>query len=111
MLCAVDLGGFVDAALDGLASAFRHDATLLLLHDLARARLVALGSRGYGASGVSAEVPLGEGLIGLAGEERRPLRVSDASRLHRLGAAIVASSSQEARTRSVALPRLPDAMS
>jgi adenylate cyclase len=73
--------------------------------------LVALGSRGYGASGVGAEVPLGEGLIGLAGQDRRPLRVSDASRLHRLGAAIVASSAQEARTRSVALPHLPDAMS
>jgi adenylate cyclase len=111
LMGAADLGGLVDAALDGLAAAFGHDATLLLLYDPTRVCFVALGSRGYGASGVGAEVPLGEGLIGLAGQDRRAMRVSDASRLHRFGAAIVASSSQEARTRSVALPHLPNAMS
>jgi adenylate cyclase len=47
----------------------------------------------------------------LAGQDRRVLRVSDASRLRRYGAAILATSEQEARTRSVALPRLPGAMS
>ncbi|WP_207540874.1 GAF domain-containing protein [Sabulicella rubraurantiaca] len=111
LMRATDLGGMVDAVLDALASAFGHEAALLLLHEPARGCLVALGSRGYGASGIGAEVPLGEGLIGLAAQDRRPMRVGDASRLRRYGAAIVASSEQEARTRSVALPRLPDAMS
>jgi len=108
---ATELGGMVDAVLDALAASFGHEATLVLLHDPARACLVALGSRGYGASGIGAEVPLGEGLIGLAAQDRRLLRVGDASRIRRYGAAIVASSEQEARTRSVALPRLPDALS
>ena len=108
---AAELGGLVDATLDALATTFGHEATLLLLHDPARGALVTLGSRGYGATGIGAEVPLGEGLIGLAGKERRLLRVSDASRLRRYGAAILATSEQEAQTRSVALPRLPAAMS
>jgi adenylate cyclase len=108
---ATELGGMVDAALDALATAFGHEATLVLLHDPARGCLVALGSRGYGASGIGAEVPLGEGLIGLAAQDRRLLRVGDASRLRRYGAAIASTSEHEARTRSIALPRLPEAMS
>jgi adenylate cyclase len=108
---ATELAGVVDAVLDALAATFGHEATLLLLHDPGRGCLVALGSRGYGASGIGAEVPLGEGLIGLAAQDRRLLRVGDASRLRRYGAAIEASAEHEARTRSVALPRLPEAMS
>ncbi|MFC0385725.1 GAF domain-containing protein [Muricoccus vinaceus] len=111
LMRANGLGGMVEAVLDALTDAFGHEATLLLLHEPARGCLVALGSRGYGVSGIGAEVPLGEGLIGLAGQDRRLLRVSDASRLRRYGDAILASSEQEARTRSVALPRLPDALS
>ncbi len=108
---ATGLAGVVDAVLDALAATFGHEATLVLLHDPGRGCLVALGSRGYGASGIGAEVPLGEGLIGLAAQDRRLLRVGDASRLRRYGAAIEASAEHEARTRSVALPRLPEAMS
>ncbi|MBL6455787.1 GAF domain-containing protein [Belnapia sp. T6] len=108
---ATELAGVVDAVLDALAAAFGHEATLVLLHDPGRGCLVALGSRGYGASGIGAEVPLGEGLAGLAAQDRRLLRVGDASRLRRYGAAIEASAELEARTRSVALPRLPEAMS
>jgi adenylate cyclase len=111
LMRATGLGGVVDAVLEALAAAFGHEATLVLLHDPARGCLVALGSRGYGASGIGAEVPLGEGLIGLAARDRRLLRVGDASRLRRYGAAIIATSEDEARTRSVALPRLPEAMS
>ncbi|MBI0538739.1 GAF domain-containing protein [Roseomonas sp. KE2513] len=108
---ATELAGVVDAVLDALAAAFGHEASLVLLHDPGRGCLLALGSRGYGTSGIGAEVPLGEGLIGLAAQECRVLRVGDASRLRRYGAAIRASSEHEARTRSVALPHLPAAMS
>jgi adenylate cyclase len=108
---STELAGVVDAVLGALATAFGHEATLVLLHDPGRSCLVALGSRGYGASGIGAEVPLGEGLIGLAAQDRRLLRVGDASRLRRYGAAIEASAEHDARTRSVALPRLPEAMS
>ena len=111
MAQATELGGLVDAAIDSLGAAFGNEATLLLLHDPVRDSLVALGSRGYGASGIGAEVPVGDGLIGLAAQERRLLRVGDASRLRRYGAAIVASAEQEGRTRSIAMPQLPGAMS
>ncbi|MES2713512.1 MAG: GAF domain-containing protein [Pseudomonadota bacterium] len=106
-----DLGEIVDAALDALDGAFHPGGTMILLHDPARNCFVTLGSRGYGRTGIGADVPLGDGLIGLAGQERRAIRVSDASRLRRLGAAVETSSEQENRTRSVALPSLPDGMS
>lgn len=106
-----ELGEIVDAALDALEVAFRHGATMILLHDPARDCFVTLGSRGYGRTGIGADVLPGEGLIGLSGKEGRAIRVSDASRLRRFGAAVEASSEQENRTRSVALPSLPGAMS
>lgn len=108
---ASGLGGVVDGALDALCAAFGQEASMVLLHDPARACLVALGSRGYGASGIGAEVPMGEGLIGLAAQERRPFRVGDLSRLRRYGAAIESGANDEARTRSVRLPHLPNALS
>lgn len=106
-----ELGAIVDTALAALERAFAPAAGMILLQDQARDCLVMLGSRGYGHTGIGAEVPLGQGLIGMAGRERRAVRISDMSRVQRLRAAVEASSEQENRTRSVALPGLPGAMS
>ncbi len=106
-----ELGAIVDAALDGLRDDLGFSHAMLLLKDPAAERLVAIGSRGYPLSGVGAEVPLGQGVIGAAGAERRPVRVSDMSRLRRFGQAVQASAGEEERTRSIALPGMADAMS
>lgn len=105
-----DLDAAIDAVAAGLGSAFRA-AVMVLVPAAAPGRLVVIGSRGFGRSGVGAEVRLGDGLIGIAAAERRCLRVSDMSRMRRLGSAADASQEQENRTRSVALAGLPDAAS
>lgn len=100
---AADMGAIVDALLDGF------DNAMLLLK--VGERLVTIGSRGYERSGIGSEVPIGEGVIGTAASERRPVRISDMSRIRRFGSAVDASSSEENRTRTIALPGRPDAMS
>jgi adenylate cyclase len=106
-----ELGAIIDAALDGLRDDLGFGHIMLLLKDPAAERLVAIGSRGYPQSGVGAEVPLGHGVIGTAAAGRRPVRVSDMSRLRRFGQAVQASAAEENRTRSIALPGMADAMS
>ncbi len=70
----------LDALLEGALSAFDEllalPHSMVLLLDDSEQRLVAIASRGYGASGVGAEVRVGEGLIGLSAANRRLVRVS-----------------------------------
>lgn len=108
---AADVGSIVDAVLDGLCEAFSFSHAMLLLKDPAGERLVTVGSRGYERSGIGSEVVVGEGVIGTAASERRPVRVSDMSRIRRFSSAVHASSDEENRTRTIALPGMPDAMS
>jgi adenylate cyclase len=108
---ASDVGSLIDAVLDGLREAFNFSNVMLLLKDPAGERLVTIGSRGYERSGIGSEVLVGEGIIGTAASERRPVRVSDMSRIRRFSAAVQASSDEENRTRTIALPGMPDAMS
>lgn len=108
---AADVGSIVDAVLDGLCQGFAFGHAMLLLKEPAGGRLVTVGSRGYERSGIGSEVPVGEGIIGTAASERRPVRVSDMSRIRRFSSAVHASSDEENRTRSITLPGMPDAMS
>ncbi len=52
-----------------------------------------------------------KGAAGTAASERRPVRVSDMSRIRRFSSAVHASSNEENRTRTIALPGMPDTMS
>ena len=106
-----EIGAIIDAVLDGLRDSFGYGNSVLLLKDAAGDRLVTVGSRGYPWTGVGSEVAIGEAVIGTAASERRPIRISDMSRLRRFGSAVRASSADENRTRTIALPGMPDAMS
>lgn len=81
---------------------------LVLIHDSHRDHLVTTGSQGYERSGLGSEVKRGEGLIGAAAASGRSIKVSDMSRVRRLGEAIIDA---EGATRSIALPHLPTTMS
>lgn len=106
-----DLGSVIDAILDGLRDVTGCGNGMVLLKDPASDKLVTIGSRGYERTGIGSEVPLGEGVIGMAATGRRPVRISDMSRARRFGSAIRASSTDENRTRIIPLPGMPDAMS
>lgn len=106
-----DADGIVDATLDGIRDGlgFQHG---LFLHCYAdKGQVVAVGSTGYTPSGIGAEVPLGEGLIGAAAESGKTVKVSDLSRIRRFGSAIRATTPDENRTRSIPLPGMAEAMS
>lgn len=53
--------------------------------------LVTIGRRGYERSGIGSEVLVGEGVIGTAASECRPVRLSDMSRVRRFSSAVNAS--------------------
>jgi adenylate cyclase len=107
----VEAEGIVETVLDGLGARFGYERISLLLRDPARAVLTTIASRGYDRAGVGSEVPLGEGLIGSAAAQARPMRVSDMSRVRRFVTAVRDSSEHENRTRTIALPGMADARS
>ncbi|MEP9395938.1 GAF domain-containing protein [Mesorhizobium sp. KR2-14] len=106
-----DTGAVIGAVLDGCAALGFANA-ILLLADGSRRLLTTVASRGYDRSGVGSQVPFGDGLIGTAATSKQTVKVSDMSRVRRLGAAIEATTSaDENRTRTIVLPGLPDALS
>ncbi|WP_332701467.1 pyridoxamine 5'-phosphate oxidase family protein [Devosia sp.] len=106
-----DFDSAIDTTFQRLSEVFGFAHVLILIHDKPSGRLVTLGSRGYGQTGVGSEVPLGEGVIGICASERRPVCVADMSRMRRLDEAIRISLAPENQTRIIALPGLGKAMS
>jgi adenylate cyclase len=49
--------------------------TMIMMLDQATGRLYTVASHGYESSGVGSEIPLGEGVIGVAARERTPIRI------------------------------------
>lgn len=108
---ADNLGDVVEAVLTAVLATTASDAASLLLCDTTRSMLSIIGSRGYDRSGIGAEIAMGEGVAGLAMQERRAVRVGDLSRVRRFGAAIQNSAEEENRTRNIPLPGLSGALS
>ncbi len=107
--------GCVDALLDSVLETlesifgFRHSMILLTSEDPERLELIA--SRGYPEGGVGSEVRLGEGIVGLVAEARKPIRISGLLR-QMLYANAVAKRAEESglcpEERRIPLPGLPD---
>lgn len=71
-----DLAQLADRALAALAHGFGFRHALLAMLDETGGALYTLASLGYPASGVGAEVALGEGPIGVAAREAIPVRIN-----------------------------------
>lgn len=73
---ATDLETLLDQTLDTLQRYFAIPYLMLLMQDAAGERLYTVASRGYEASGVGSEILLGEGVIGVAAQQRTPIRIT-----------------------------------
>lgn len=112
MAACDDPGELVDATLQGLAEHLRIEHAMLWLLDASRGRLVLLASHGYAASGLGAEIALGEGLAGVAAREGTAIRVGHMTKMYRYGQAVSRSARalglEHLLRAEVALPGLPE---
>jgi hypothetical protein len=107
---AGDLEALLAAALQALQEYFHFSHTMVLLHDEVTGRLFTIASRGYGQSGVGAEVEMGQGLIGTVARERRVLRFKNLDSDLRYGRTIRRESPEKACA-EIPLPGLSDPQS
>ncbi|NMG27556.1 GAF domain-containing protein [Aromatoleum evansii] len=101
--------------LDGLEAQFDIRHAMVLLLDGAGTRLYTIASRGYEASGVGSEIPLGQGVIGVAAREGTPIRIGYATLEYAYGRAIRAAAEANglaaALETEIPLPGLADSAS
>lgn len=83
-----DFASLVDCCLDVLAREFGLEHAMVLLPDESGAHLYMVGSRGYAASGVGAEIPMGDGVIGVCAQARTPIRISWMTQAYRYSSTI-----------------------
>lgn len=111
---ATDLDGLLSTLLDALRDELSFEHTMLLLPDETGKRLVSLASRGYGETGIGAEVQLGDGLIGTVAETQQTIRITNISASLSYGRAIGRTAKDHgahAPAAEIPLPGLPDAQS
>jgi adenylate cyclase len=115
LTACTDLAGLLDESLECLAQLFGIEHTMVLMLDAAAERLYAVASRGYESSGVGSEIPLGQGVIGVAARELTPIRISHATSEYGYGRAIRAAAAAAGMADRLAteipFPGLPESRS
>lgn len=81
-----DLAEATRVALQTLEDLFGFPRSILLLADATDEHLFAVATNGHGPGSVGAEIPIGEGVIGVAAHRRRQVRLGNIERLTRAGA-------------------------
>lgn len=110
-----NLDALFAVSLDQLSSLFGYGHSFILVPDEEDKSLFTIASRGFPASGVGSEVAIGEGIIGTAAAQQRPIRNANLtrdmiySRLVRTG--IEKQSDRQALQREIPLPGLANACS
>jgi hypothetical protein len=108
---ADSLEHLLDSILEGMEASFGFTHSMILLPTAEEGVLVTIASRGYPETGVGAEVRVGEGIVGMVAEARKPIRISGL--IHQmLYAYAVQKRAQEQglcpTDRSIQLPGLPN---
>lgn len=96
------LGELYDRTLDAIARHLGITNLMILVPDESRGALDAVASWGYPASGIGAEVRIGDGVIGVAARERVAIRIDHMSSDYIYGSAV------RDRLRAEAGPGAPD---
>ena len=76
LAACTDLSQLLDRLLSDLEARFGIDHAMVLMLDEDGQRLYTVASHGYEASGVGSEIPMGQGVIGVAARECRPIRIT-----------------------------------
>ncbi|MCO5124784.1 MAG: GAF domain-containing protein [Rhizobacter sp.] len=107
--CA-DFESLLETTLDMLQAELGIGHAMLLILDAEGERLYTVASRGYGESGAGSEVPLGEGVIGVAARMRTPIRINhmtlETAYSRAIRERLHASGSAATLEREIALPGL-----
>jgi hypothetical protein len=105
---ADSLEALLESILSGLKEHFGFSHSMILLAGEKPNTLVTIASRGYPQRGVGSEVQLGEGIIGVAAEAQKPIRISGLLRgmLHARAVAMRAMDKGWQPDRQVPLPGL-----
>lgn len=110
---AVDFTELIDQLLL-LATRLGFAQCMLLSADERRHRLFTVGSAGYAATGVGAEIPYGAGVIGVAARERVPIRITHMARDYLYGSVVreqFQAAGDPGLAREIPLPGLADSRS
>jgi adenylate cyclase len=73
---AESLETLLDSMLEGLEMSCGFTHSMILMPAAADGTLVTIASRGYPENGAGAEVRVGEGIVGVVAEARKPIRIS-----------------------------------
>lgn len=110
-----DLAKLLDGALTCLRDLFDIYHAMVLMLDGSGQRLYTVASRGYEQSGVGSEIAIGCGVIGVAAEQRTPIRIMHMTADYSYGRAIRESVEREGLggrlETAIPLPGLPDSRS
>ena len=119
-VCAESMRGargldeLLNRTLEVLEKQFDIPHSMALLLD-ASGKLYTVASRGYEASGIGSEIPLGQGVIGVAARERTPIRIGHMTAEYTYSRAMRASATRggmaDMLETEIPLPGLPESRS
>lgn len=107
-----DLAALFEQTLNILQQELCIDHAMILMLDERGRKLYTVASRGYADTGVGSEIPVGQGVIGVAARERTPIRISYRTSDYAYGKAVRDSAAahglEEALEQAIPMPGLAE---
>lgn len=92
-----DMATLFEEVLDGLQEQLGIDHAMLLMSDECDGKLYTVASRGYAASGIGSEIPVGCGVIGVAAQYQTPIRITHMAAEYGYGKALRENAGDDAQ--------------